>query len=133
MIVNGKKINVEKLKKKVPLGNLTLESCCPYYVDSDPNGYPVAWFGTIKPPSKEFPKGSRGFSLIPDRPENCPEGDYIDKQLDSVEEGLLYYAESIMKEHTNLSDEKINVNPPFIGRKRNARWNDERRRRGLIK
>jgi hypothetical protein len=110
---------------KVELGNLGLHNACSYYVPKDPKIYPVAWF------ARKHGNGTIHL-CISDKPENCPRGYRIYEQFDTPMEKLLEYAQTIQEEHADLTDEQINYPASFIGRKRSARWEDERRRRGLI-
>jgi len=120
--------NFEKVElPKVELGNLGLHNCCSYYVAKDPNEYPMARFG------RKTSEHGFSFHMFTDYPENCPDGSTIMEQYDTPLERLLDYAEEIRHEHKDLSDSKIDKPAPFIGMKRSARWDDERRRRGLIK
>ena len=109
---------------EVSLGNLGLHNACSYYVPKDSKEYPKAFFG------KKTKKGFR-FLINADKPEDCPKGWKIKDQWDTPMERLLDYAIDLKEEHNDLSDEQINHNASFIGRKRSARWEDERRRRGL--
>lgn len=120
MIINGKVVKVIS----VELGNLGLHNASSFYVNKDPKNYPMAWFG-------KKTKQGKSLNIYPEKPEDCPKGYYIDRQYDNPMERLLDYANSIKEEHKDLSDMQIKANPPFIGRKRCARWIDEQYRRGL--
>lgn len=108
----------------VELGNLTLENCSKYYVNPNPEDYPLAWFG------KKTKKGVSCY-MFPEAPEKCPKDYKIRLQFDNPMEALLEHAEHIQKEHADLSDERMKERNPFQGRKRTSRWEDEARRRGL--
>jgi len=113
---------IEVKPQKINLGNLGLHNACSYYVDKDPKNYPIAWFGK---------KNEQEFMIFPDKPENCPKGYQIRKQFDNPTEALWDYAKGIEEEHKSLTDVQINTPANFRGRKRCARWEDEKRRRGL--
>ena len=109
---------------KIELGNLGLHNACSFYVPKDPKEYPKAFFGK---------KTKKGFQLMiyADKPENCPKGWKIKEQWDYPTERLIDYALDLKEEHSDLNNEQINHNASFIERKRSARWEDERKRRGL--
>ena len=121
MIKNFLKVN----PPDIPLGNLGLHNACSYYVSKDPKEYPLAHF------AKKLKKSTRHM-IYADKPENCPRGYQIFEQYDNPMERLLEYAQQLYEEHKDLTDNQINHNANFYGRKRSARWEDERRRRGLI-
>ena len=119
MIKDYKQIDLPKVK----LGDLGLHNATSFYVPKDPNEYPMARFG----------KGN-SFSLFTDKPENCPKGYKIRDQYDTPQERLLEYAQELESEHSDLTNEKMSeTDYPYPGRKRNARWYDEKLRRGLIR
>ena len=123
MIKNGKKVELPK----VNLGNLGLHNACSHYVDKDPKNYPIAYF------SERSKKGKLTLvNCFPEKPEECPKGYEVYEQYDTPTERLFDYARMLQEEHSDLTDEQINHPADFIGRKRSARWEDERRRRGLI-
>ena len=121
MIKNYQKVELPK----VNLGNLGLHNACSYYVPKDPKEYPKCFFG------KKLKKGER-WIMQADKPENCLKGFQINEQWDNPYERLVDYAFDLQEEHKDLTDEQINHPADFIGRKRSAGWEDERRRRGLI-
>jgi hypothetical protein len=117
---------------KVDLGNLGLHNACGYYVPKDPKLYPTRRLGY------KDGKGEVCCCLL-----ICGEEEYketleedcryqIREQFDSPQEALLDYAENLREEHADLTNEQINKPAHFNGLKRSARWEDERRRRGLI-
>ena len=120
---------IQKFQKvelpKVNLGNLGLHNACSYYVDKDSKNYPIAFFGKQ---NKEGPT----MTCFPEKPEECPKGYKVYEQFDTPLERLLDYARGLEEEHSDLTNEQINHPADFIGSKRCARWEDERRRRGLI-
>lgn len=61
----------------------------------------------------------------------CPKGTEERIVHQDEAEHFTDYREWIIKEHRHLSDKELLKPPPFIGRKRNARWIDARRARGL--
>lgn len=109
----------------VELGNLGLNNASWFYVVKDPRDYPLARFGRKT-------KTGESFSMSLDNPDECPRGYKIRDQYDDPYDMLRQYAQELKEEHADLTDERINQEPSFYGRKRSARWNDERRRRGLI-
>lgn len=113
----------QKLIATVTLGNLGLHNASSFYVNKDPKNYPMAWF-----------KDNSGLcSCTPDKPEYCAADETIYMQYDTPLERLINYANSLQKEHCSLTDEQLDEHPHghFSGRKRSARWYDERLRRGL--
>jgi len=116
MIKNSKKVGLPN----VELGNLTVQNASRHYIDSNLERYPLCIF-------------ARGtFQLC--RAEHIsekPKGYRIHTQYDIPEERLLDYAKQLKEEHAGISDEIIRQDPGYNGRKRNARWFDERKRRGI--
>jgi len=123
MIKEGKQI---VSLPEIELGNLGLHNACSYYVPKDPKEYPKAFF-------ERKTKKVTHCTIEADSPENCPRGYTIKEQWDTPYERLIDYACDIKEEHADLTDAQINKSAPFIGRKRSARWEDERKRRGLTK
>ena len=71
-------------------------------------------------------------TMFAEHPKECPKGYTVKDQWDTPYERLVDYAMSLKEEHNDLLDRQINKPAPFIGKKRSARWEDERKRRGLI-
>jgi len=122
MILNFKKTE----QPQIDLGNLGLHNACSYYVPKDPKSYPFCYFARQN-------KKSITHIMIPGNPEDCPDGYEIYEQFDTPMERLLWYADWIKDDHKDLPNEKMQKHSPFIGRKRSARWEDERLRRRIDK
>jgi len=123
MILNFKKVE----PPKVELGNLGLHNACSYYVPKDPKIYPLCWF------VKRHKDGHETHMCMSGKPEDCPDGYEIYEQFDTPMERLLWYADWIKDDHKDLSNGNMQKHAPFIGRKRSARWEDERLRRRIDK
>lgn len=109
-------------------GNLSIdnsEGWNRYYGRGGPRNYPAYKF------VKKEDDGSKLVSFLTGSIEICPLGFTPELIANTEDEDFEQYVKSLEEEFKDLADDKMQEASPFIGNKRNARWHDERRRRGI--
>ena len=133
MIREGKKVELPK----VELGNLGLHNASGYYVAKDPKIYPLVRIARKltknEPPFKKGAVIHNVYMVSESDIIELEEGEFILDRYENPLERLREYAQSLKDEHADLTDKQMQDQSMFIGHKRSARWEDERRRRKIIK